>query len=209
MNQDIRQSSETGQVQFLADTLPVLVQTCPAFLKDCAMKTLPLTQGKFAVVDDEDYPELSKHKWFAEQDNNIFYARRFLPQKKGKRPSMRMPRQIMGLESGNKKQIDHINHNGLDNRRCNLRICTSQQNTFNRKKNENCSSRYKGVSLHLGRFKNGKRYKSFWESRIKFKSVQIYLGSFTNEIDAAFAYDVKAKELFGEFAYPNFSRDKK
>jgi hypothetical protein len=103
---------------------------------------------------------------------------------------IRMHQQILGITG-----IDHINGNGLDNRRCNLRSATNSQNQANRRKQKNTSSIYKGVTWN----KHAKK----WLSQVKFNYEGIYLGLFISEIDAAIAYNAKAKELFGEYARIN------
>jgi len=100
---------------------------------------------------------------------------------------MRAPKGVM---------CDHRNHNGLDNRKSNLRLCTSAQNQYNKKPKKDCASKYKGVV----RRKDCKK----WRAKIGFKGKRIHLGYFDDEMDAAMAYDDKAIELFGEFAYLNF-----
>lgn len=92
--------------------------------------------------------------------------------------------------------IDHINGNRMDNRRCNLRVCSLGQNNINKKKIQKFSSIYKGVFWAKDREK--------WRAQIKFKYIRRHIGTYDNEIDAAKAYDIKAKELFGEFAILNF-----
>jgi len=94
--------------------------------------------------------------------------------------------------------VDHIDGNGLNNRKSNLRLCTHSQNTYNRRPNRNCSSRYKGISFH----KMSKK----WEVAICCKGKREHLGRFDDEVKAALAYDRKAKQLFGEFAYLNFPK---
>jgi hypothetical protein len=108
-----------------------------------------------------------------------------------------MHRQILDAAEG--KFVDHINHNGLDNRRANLRIVTKEQNNWNKRKYfGNYSSRYKGVS----RPKNcGK-----WRAKIFYKGKGIFMGYFDDEESAAKAYDAKARELFGEYAALNFGK---
>ena len=91
---------------------------------------------------------------------------------------------------------DHINHDGLDNRRANIRNCTLKQNNANSRSAKNASSKYKGVSWNKLRKK--------WAAYIKKDYKQLYLGLFENEIEAAKAYDRKAAELFGKFAKLNF-----
>ena len=161
-----------------------------------AFRKIPLTQGKFALVDPDDYDELSKYKWYAVRSPRGYYAVRSAKAKNGRsgQKNVRMHRII--LKAPEDKFIDHINHNGLDNRKSNLRICTMQQNSWNmRKQRGNCVSQYKGVTR---RKDIGK-----WQARIICNRKRISIGCFDDEIAAAMAYDNKAKELFGEFAAPN------
>lgn len=167
------------------------------------MKKIPLTQGKFALVDDGDFDELSSFKWCTNKAGTCWY-----PCRQGNlgqsarqgRHFIRMHRQIMGLDYGDKRQVDHINHDGLDNRRCNLRICSRAQNDWNRRKDtQKTTSKYKGVCKVL---RNGKYY--FWRARIVKNKKEYPLGDYKKETDAARAYDAKAIELFGEFARCNF-----
>ena len=158
------------------------------------MKKIPLTQGKFALVDDADYEWLSKWKWCYHSRG---YAARgqYNPVTK-KITQIFMHRLIMNpLKS---MIIDHVNHNGLDNRRCNLRICTREQNAYNSRSHKNSASQYKGV--HWGKLTQN------WRAEITCKGKRIHLGVYTNEKDAARAYDNKAIELFGVFAKPNLPR---
>jgi hypothetical protein len=161
-------------------------------------RKIPLTQGKFAIVDPEDYEELSKYKWYAVQSPRGFYAVRtvFAKKARGGRKTVGMHRIILKAPEG--KFIDHINHNGLDNRKCNLRICTLQQNIWNmRKQRGNCASQYKGVTWRKDIDK--------WQARVICGGKVFSCGHFDDEKTAASAYDKKAKELFGEFAAPNLS----
>ncbi len=105
-----------------------------------------------------------------------------------------MHRQIMAAPDH--LVVDHIDHNGLNNTRANLRLCTSAQNLCNALPPANASSRYKGVSWE-------KRRKN-WRVVIQFNNKTYHLGHFKNEIEAAKAYDERAKELHGEFACLNF-----
>ena len=91
------------------------------------MRKIKLTQGKYATVDDADYELVSKHTWCAKKVKNTWYAVR--KSKEGNH--VYMHRLILGLSLGDKRQGDHINRNGLNNQRNNLRICTLQQNHFN------------------------------------------------------------------------------
>lgn len=152
---------------------------------------IPLTQGKFAIVDDEDYEWLNQYKWYALKSRNTFYAQR----RTGKpRQTVLMHRQILGVPSS--LQTDHQNSNGLDNRKRNIRACTHNENQHNQQIQKR-NLKYKGVSW----FKPSKK----WRARIVHNNQQIYLGLFVNKTKAAKAYDEKARELFGEFAYTNFS----
>jgi hypothetical protein len=165
--------------------------------------TIPLTRGLFAIVDAEDYPEISKYKWYAVNGRHsgkiAYYAARMLPTQRidgtKKRPSVFMHNEILGRKDG--FFPDHINHNGLDNRRCNLRFATKQQNGANREPNRNSRSKYKGVSY----YKNiGPKH---WGARIRVNGKRLWLGFFETEIEAAQAYDLAAIEHFGTFAKIN------
>ncbi|MBA7605706.1 hypothetical protein ES703_12840 [subsurface metagenome] len=150
---------------------------------------IALTQGKFAIVDAEDYGRLNQDKWYAGKCKNTYYAGRV---EGGK--TIKMHREIMRAPKG--VLVDHINHNGLDNRKSNLRLCTNAQNCYNQQACATGTSKYKGVSWHKSRSK--------WSARIRCDRKLYNLGEFDNEMEAAMAYDDKAVELFGEFAYPNF-----
>ena len=160
------------------------------------MKRILLTQGKFAIVDDANYKRLNKHKWYAKKGRNTWYAMRSLTKPDGKQIIIRMHRELLGLEYGDKRESDHRNHNGLDNRLINLRICTGSQNQYNQKPQKNCSSSFKGVIWRKDTHK--------WRSQIKINGHTIYLGCFASEVEAAKTYDRKAMELFGEYAHVNF-----
>ena len=152
-------------------------------------KLIPLTQGKFAIVDAADYEWLSQYKWFVKKRKNTSYAE---SKKKGK--TVKMHRLITGAPPH--LFVDHIDNNGLNNRRSNLRLCTQQQNIYNQRPRQGFTSRYKGVC----RYKKTKKYRS----AIKTNGKSLSLGYFDDEIAAAIAYDKAAKELFKEFAYLNF-----
>ena len=160
-------------------------------------RKIPLTQGKYTIVDPQRYEELAKYKWFAVRSESGYYALRMTKAKKGsgvRQKGVRMHRVILKPTKG--KFIDHINHNGLDNRRANLRICTAQQNTWNKRKQRgNYSSKYKGVTWL--------RSENKWQVRIVCNGKRIFIGYFDDEKAAAMAYDDKAKELFGEYAALN------
>lgn len=153
-------------------------------------RTIALTQGKVALVDAADYEWLNQWKWCFKQGR----AERHAPSDNGYRRSLLMHRVILGDIDG--MCVDHINHDPLDNRRANLRLCTKAENSRNRSRQRNSSSQYLGVGWHKANRK--------WIAEIRINGKSGYLGSFDNEIDAAKAYDKAARELHGEFANPNF-----
>lgn len=165
------------------------------------VKQLPLTRDKVALVDDDDYEAVKQFKWFALRDDKkdgreMFYAVRSVGSKvdgKWKNKMFYLHRDLMpGV-----KQIDHIDGDGLNNQRSNIRPATKSQNAANRKNlSTTASSRFRGVSW----FKPTKR----WRACIKVNQKYISLGYFLSEEDAARAYDDAARLHFGEFASPNF-----
>ena len=167
---------------------------------DSKMKHIPLTQGKVAIVDDEDFDWLSQWKWCAVKGKTTYYASRNVylggGRKSPKYNFIIMHRLILGLKKGDSRECDHRNHNGLDNQRHNLRICNRGQNMRNARPSRNKSSKYKGVSWH--------NQAGQWRARIKDEGIETHIGHFCNEVDAAKAYDAKAKDIYGEFAYLNF-----
>jgi len=158
-------------------------------------KIIALTQGKVAIVDDGDFEWLNQFKWCAHKARNTYYAERAV--RVGlKRKQLQMHRFILGLDFGDKRQGDHINMDGLDNRRANLRIATVAENLHNRGKQKNNTSGYKGVFWE----KKDKK----WRARIKVDGERMHLGLFHDPADAARAYDKAAKKHHGEFATTNF-----
>lgn len=164
------------------------------------MKKIKLTQNKFTIVDDEDFDWLNQYKWYALKAPNTYYAVRNFTVLKNKRKKIYVHRLILEKNIKRKLEvwecIDHINDNGLDNRKLNLRICNNQQNQFNSRKQKNTTSKYKGVLWH-------NRDKK-WMSYIYYNNKSKYLGYYSSEVEAAKIYDKTAKELFGEFARLNF-----
>ena len=156
------------------------------------MKEIKLTQNKVALVDDEDFEYLNQFKWYALKSYSTHYAVRGI-RLKGKGITILMHRVILNMPK--EMKTDHINHESLDNRRVNLRICTDSQNAMNMNSHKNSSSRFKGVSWH-------KRDKK-WQVRIGYKKKVKYLGYSLSENEASLIYDKKAIELFGEFANLN------
>lgn len=138
------------------------------------MKTIPLTQGKVALVDDADYERVNKYKWYAARNHKTWYAQRRV-RNDPKRKTIIMHGYILGWFKG----IDHINGDGLDNRRKNLRRSSHSTNSQNKQG--------RGRSKFIGVCWLAKRRR--WVARIKVMGVRKYLGHFTEEVDAAIAYD--------------------
>jgi hypothetical protein len=156
---------------------------------------IPLTQGYEAIVDAEDAERVLAHNWHAHVGKRGVYARRNAARIGGKRGVILMHRWIMGLGPGD-PEVDHRNHDTLDNRRNNLRACTNSQNQANRsRKTRRTSSRYRGVTLH--------RRSGRWQAAIRVNGKDFYLGLFNCEEEAAIAYNVAAREHFGDFSALN------
>ena len=158
------------------------------------MKEIQLTQGKIALVDDSDFEWLNQWKWYAAREGNTFYAQR-TDRSNGKR-TVKMHRLILGLSDPN-ILADHMDLNGLNNQRNNLREADSSKNQWNRRSVKNSSSKYLGVS-----FDKDKRIRK-WKAIIQANNKKIVLGRFASEDEAALAYNEKALELHGEFANLN------
>jgi hypothetical protein len=156
---------------------------------DGDVRRIPLGHGLFAIVDAADYEELSKYKWFASRQGRDVYARCHI---KGR--TVLMHRLIMQAPAG--CPVDHIDHNSLNNRRSNLRVCTQGQNCVNARPRGG-SSRFVGVT------RRGER----WVAQISNRGEHFYLGLYDDEIEAAKVRDRKAYELNGEFAYINLPEE--
>ncbi|MEE8382238.1 MAG: HNH endonuclease [Thermodesulfobacteriota bacterium] len=160
-------------------------------------KEIILTQGKVAIVDDEDFEFLNKRKWHFDR-----YVKRTPMFSDGKPNTLYMHRLIMLPRTG--EEIDHINNNKLDNRRKNLRVCTRSQNERSKPKiSISCNSAYKGVTLDK-RMPIGQRR---WNARIKPNKKAIHIGSYLTEKEAALAYNKAALEHYGDFAYQNIIKE--
>jgi hypothetical protein len=152
-------------------------------------KLIPLTQDKFAIVDAEDYERLNQHKWHVSKSHNSEYAVRCPGRKR-----ILMHRLLLNAPGG--LVVDHRDGNGLNNRKSNLRLCTHQENSYNQRPRRGGTSRFRGVCWK----KTIRKY----AAKIQKNEKRYYLGYFADEIEAAVVYDIKAMELFGEFAYFNF-----
>lgn len=163
---------------------------------------ITLTQGQVAIVDEEDYEKMAKHNWCISGDGIRQYAVR------GTRSRIldfqriiKMHREILGLTDPT-ICVDHINHNGLDNRKDNLRLCSISQNGFNKiKQLRPTSSQYKGVSWTP--------HAKLWRAYIWYRRKRTSLGYFKSEVSAAIAYNNAAINIFGEFAHLNNIKESK
>ena len=155
--------------------------------------------NQFTQVDDEDYEKLNKFTWTINKGQKTLYVNRsFMVNYIS--TIVPMHRAIMGLEKGDKRTVDHIDGNGLNNQKSNLRICTKKENSRNITKDKSDTkktSKYKGVY---------KRFNLYF-AVIMVDYQYISLGSFRDEDDAALAYDLAALKYFGEFANTNLKID--
>lgn len=157
------------------------------------MKHIELSRGQVTVVDDADYVWLSPLAWFASPTLTQWYARTNVRLDSGRATTRTMHRMILEPTKG--LQIDHIDGDGLNNTRSNLRLVTQSQNLQNMRVVRKHTSRYKGVYQPKGETK--------WFVAIRTGGRQIYLGRFAIEEEAAEAYNASALEHFGEFARLN------
>jgi hypothetical protein len=159
------------------------------------MKEIQLTQGKIALVDDEDYEHLKQYKWYANKRCNTFYALRN-KWANGEHSIIFMHREILGLVKGDGKIADHRDRDGLHNWKENLRIVTPIVSILNRRENKNNTSGYRGVSWN----KNAKK----WVVHIGINGEDVYCGLYADPVIAALTYDSKAKKYHGDEAILNF-----
>lgn len=152
------------------------------------MKSIALRGGKYALLDDEDFDKLKQYKWHL---NVHGYCFRFV-WIDGRRVSILMHREILGLKVGEMVMVDHVNSNRCDNRKENIRVCSRSQNAGNQRLSSNNTSGIKGVSWD----KKSKK----WRASIRFGNKNYHLGFFANKEDAGKAYEKEAVKRHGEFA---------
>lgn len=158
------------------------------------MKEIPLTQGYVALVDDDDYEHVSQFKWCAKTQGHTVYAHRSVKRADGTWTTQKLHRFLLDPPDG--VGIDHIDRNGLNNRRENLRLATANGNQQNRRKQVNNTSGYIGVYWHKAAGK--------WCAQISVNGRTKSFGFYPSAIEAAKARDKAALELYGEFASLNF-----
>jgi len=161
------------------------------------VRQIKLTKGQIALVDDDDFYELNKFKWYAHwitSGRGRFYAiRNSTADQRGMSKKVLMHRQIMA--TGHGLEVDHINHDGLDNRKINLRNVTHSQNLMNRDGLcKNSTSGVRGVRWHKMSYCRGG-----WTAEITVGGIKHYLGRFGRKQDAAAAYSAASRRYFGEF----------
>jgi hypothetical protein len=161
---------------------------------DPSYRFIPLTQGQNTIVDTKDFPLLAQWPWYARWDSHTrsFYAVR-TPRRGAN--LVHMAQTILRIQSP--YEADHINHDTLDNRRCNLRPATRAQQMMHRRKGANNTSGFKGVSWDKSR--------SVWHVGIGVEGRWLNIGRFDTAEEAARAYDEAAKQYHGEFAHLNFA----
>ena len=162
------------------------------------MHLVELTRGRFAIVDDVDVDLVRGYAWSVRSGaSGTMYASSVLREADALNGPKTLTMHRLIMQPPNGWEVDHINGDGLDNRRCNLRICTRTQNARNVRAQQGSSS-FKGVSW----IRSAKK----WRAGIRASGKKIYLGQFDAEEDAARAYDDAARTLHGEFAWLNFPR---
>jgi len=147
---------------------------------------IPLSGGQVAHIDKEDLDKIKNYGWYAHFDSvgKTFYA-------VTRTHGTRIPMHRLILNADQSVVVDHIDHNGLNNKKSNIRICTQSQNCMNKRTQSNNMSGYRGVSFH--------KRKNKYQATIMVNRKQIYLGSYDTALEASEAYQAAAKKMFGEF----------
>ena len=158
------------------------------------MKEIPLTKGRVALVDDEDFEYLNQFNWYTYLNPRGYaYANRQKDRHGTTSTTVAMHNVITNAPKGLK--VDHIDFNGLNNQKSNLRIATHEENQRHQRKFRTNTSEFKGVKWDKGK----------WRAAITIRGHEIYLGRFVNVVDAAKCYDAEVVKQFGEFAVTNAS----
>lgn len=155
-------------------------------------------KGSCALIDRDDLEKISKYRWVARASKERTYVQHIINRKDGKYHALHLHRLIMDAPSN--MMVDHINGNGLDNRKCDLRVCTHAQNQRNGNKKRKNGTKYKGISLHKSQYNGPQR----WEAFISFNGKKIHAGIFLKEEDAATAYNITALRYFREYSKLNY-----
>jgi hypothetical protein len=167
-----------------------------------------LTQGQVSVIDDK-YADLAKHNWTANwcEGTRSYYATRTVSLHGDSRETRKRKRQelhraimemVVGRPLSRAEQVDHINHDSLDNREANLRLATPAQNQHNARLRSDSVTGLRGVSWEARRKK--------WEVYVRVEKKRHYVGAFDDMLQAVVAHDLKCIEAHGEFAQPNYPR---
>lgn len=155
---------------------------------------IALSQGKLCFIDRADMGIVKNYHWFAHRNGKTFYCMTHDWDKNGKRVFIAIHRLLINVPKG--MQIDHVDRNGLNNTRKNLRECSPIENSHNKGVTSANKSGYKGVSFYT---KHNK-----WRASLKCNGKEYYGGIYSCRIAAAYRYDQIARQVFGEFAYTNF-----
>ena len=154
---------------------------------------IPLTQGRHAIIDNEDLPLVAAYKWHACKYGHVWYAEGHTP--RPNRKTIRMHRIVIGAKKG--QAVDHKNGNGLDNRRTNLRICTRSEQSLNCR-----TDGFRGVGLLTDRKRSKK-----WYARVRVNGKSVWLGTYNTPEGAAEAFDRLAPRYIGTLYRPNFPEE--